>query len=68
VLLRCFVYTAVLQATVACGPGALVGVLPDPLKGGLELRCLPLSLCHGPQHFLNLRPLPQGQGWLRPTE
>ena len=23
---------------------------------------------HGPQHFLNLRPLPQGHGWLRPTQ
>jgi len=23
---------------------------------------------HGPQHFLNFRPLPQGQGWLRPME
>jgi len=23
---------------------------------------------HGPQHFLNLWPLPQGQGWLRPTK
>jgi len=22
---------------------------------------------HWPQHFLNFRPLPQGQGWFRPT-